>query len=287
MSLRVPASWDLVGTYGHWRAGQLLLASERQPRMSITWQRRGTAPDLRRTLRAAGRRLAREQGCSQSTGEQQLAGDGLIACHPSPQGEVHIGIRALSGGTAVVWRQLRPGPAAELESIASACSAVGDADPARWAFHGLDVALPAWWRLEGIVHVAGLVRAVWFHRRGGRGRVDQALVMRRLACAARITNGHGVAGWLRAQLGRDETLTIERDDTATGGTLMACARGPGATWWRRLRRLHEDRHIVAWIDEADDRLTVQEWQGRGDPMGCLRPRPSSQGNPLPSGRTCA
>lgn len=285
LSLRLPAEWEVVGTYGDWRSGNLLLARGRSPVLRVSWSRRRERPDLARTLAKAAKRVARETGCAALPGHEAAGPEGGVVRCQGRSSEIAVGARHFSDvGVTVVWRQLAPWSVAELAAMVRLSAAVGDDDPAEWRIHGLACTLPPWWRNQGVQALAGLSRAVWFRYPHGRRRPDQVLVLRRMACAQRVLAGRSLEGWLRTTLHPDETATAHELDG--GGVRLSCAR-PAANWWRRWRGRRDGREFHAWIDAAEDRLTVQEWTGGGDPPGCLRQGSSSQGSRLFNGRSSA
>jgi len=284
VTLRLPQGWEVAGTYGNWQAGHLLLARERAPLLRVSWERRREQPDLNRTLAKATKRVARETGCAALPGHEAVGPDGGVVRCQGRSSEIAVGARRFAdAGTTVVWRQLAPASPSELAAMVSASDAVGDNAPAEWRIHGLACTLPPWWRSEGVQALAGLTRAVWFRYPQGRRGTDQVLVLRRLACAGRVLAGRTLDAWLRTTLHPNETATAE---TLEHGVRLSCTR-PAANWWRRWRGRSDVRQFHAWIDEAEDRVTVQEWAGGGEPLGCLRQGPLAQGSRLFNGRSSA
>jgi hypothetical protein len=285
LSLRLPAGWEVAGTYGDWLSGHMLLARGRAPVLNVSWNRRREQPDLERTLAKAAKRVARETGCLALPGHEPAGPDGGVVRCQGRSSEIAIGARRfVDAGVVTVWRQLAPWSPSELAAMVRACTAVGDDEPAEWRIHGLSCTLPPWWRSQGVQALSGLSRAVWFRFPRGRRRADQVLVLRRLACAQRVLAGRTLEAWLRTGFYPKETAVAHELDG--GGVHLSCTR-PAANWWRRWRGLTDRREFHAWIDEAEDRVTVQEWTGSGDSPGCLRQGSSSQGSRLFNGRSSA
>lgn len=284
ISLRLPGGWEVAGTYGNWKSGHLLLARGRGPMLRVSWERRREQPDLDRTLAKAAKRVARETGCIALPGHEAAGPDGGVLRCQGRSTEIAVGARRFAeAGVTVVWRQLAPSSPAELAAMVRAGSAVGEDAPAEWRIHGLACVLPPWWRSEGVQALAGLTRAVWFRYPNGRRSADQVLVLRRLACAGRVLAGRSLEDWLRTTLHRGETATVE---AVADGVRLSCTR-PATNWWRRWRGRRDVRRFDAWLEPEDDRVTVQEWTGSGEPLGCLRQGPPAQGSRLFNGRSSA
>ena len=284
LTLRLPQGWEVAGTYGNWKSGHLLLARDRAPVLRVSWERRREPIDLDRTLAKAAKRVQRETGCQALPGQESAGPDGAVLRCQGRSSEIAVGARRFAeAGLTVVWRQLAPSSVAGLTAMVRASDAVGEDAPAAWCMHGLACTLPPWWRNEGVQALAGLTRAVWFRYPQGRRGADQVLVLRRLACASRVLAGRPLEAWLRTTLHANETATAEPNP---GGVRLACTR-PAANWWRRWRGRADGRQFHAWIDDAEDRVTVQEWVGGGEPLACLRQEPSSQGSELFNGRSSA
>ena len=284
VTLRLPAGWEVAGTYGNWKSGHLLVAKDRGPLLRVSWERRREGINLERTLAKAAKRVARETGCLPLPGYEAAGPDGGVVRCQGRTSEVAVGARRFSDtGVSVIWRQLAPWSVADLGAMVRASDAVGDDAATDWRIHGLTCSLPPWWRSEGVQALAGLTRAVWFRYPRGRRRADQVLVLRRMACAGRVLAGRDLETWLRTTLHKNESATAE---VSPDGVHLACTR-PAANWWRRLRRRVDVRHFHAWLDDADDRVTVQEWAGGDEPLGCLRQGPASQGGRLFNGRSSA
>lgn len=265
-TLSLPEGWELAGTTGHERRGWLLLARDRQPVVRMAWRQHAVRPDLERSLDRAGAEVCRRGGCRRLTvrrapDDQQRWGE-----WDGPAGTWHAAVRTFPGtGLTLAATALMPGlPVGGL--VATARALPGDA-AWRWCAYGLDVHLPAWWRLVGIQTYAGLTRAVWGRRPSGGARTDQMLVLRRIACASRLLAGGDPGAWLLA--GLDGRERMREQDAAAGVWRMTTAR-PAANWWRRWRGGSDVRVLHAWIEEDADRLLVQEWRGDGDPLPCLR-----------------
>jgi hypothetical protein len=264
----LPASWDVVGTYGSWRKGHLLVAEDRQPRLALSWVRGAAAPDLERSLLAAGRRLARHHIGGVLVGREALGDHGLLGHWDGEQGAFHAAVRHLpAAGATLIARQLAPGAAAPLRAVVAGAEAGAVDQPAPWQLYGVAVRLPAWWRLEGVQQLAGLTRAVWFRHPGGAAAPDQVLVVRRLACAARVLAGRTLAAWVRDGLAGNERAVAEDE---RDGVAHVRAERPAASWLRRLRGRVDRREFHAWIEAGSDRLLLQEWKGADQPLPCLR-----------------
>ena len=284
LALRLPPGWEVAGTYGNWKSGHLLLARERLPVLRVSWERRRETPHLERTLAKAAKRVAHETGCLALPGHEGAGPDGGVVRCQGRMSEIAVGARRFAeAGVTVIWRQLAPSPVAELTAMVRASAAVGEDAPADWRIHGLACTLPPWWRNEAVQALAGLTRAVWFRHPPGRRGADQVLVLRRMACAGRVLAGRDLETWLRTTLHKNESATAE---TNADGVRLSCSR-PAANWLRRLRGRVDVRQFHAWIDEPEDRVTVQEWAGGGEPLGCLRQGPSPQGSRLFNGRSSA
>ncbi len=172
-----------------------------------------------------------------------------------------------AAGLTLVARQLAPGGSQDMRALIAAVRGVGLDQAAPWRIYGLDLALPPFWRLEGLQQLAGLVRAVWFRYPGRALRPDQLLVMRRMACASRLLGSASLGAWVRSGLSRREVVA---GSSETGGLVHLSTTLPAATWWRRLRDSRDRRELYAWTVAEGDRLMVQEWKGAADPLPCLR-----------------
>lgn len=281
--LHLPDGCEIAGTYGAWRDGQMLVARDRQPSLSISWKRETLRPELDRTLAAAVKRLRKELPQAQAVGDEAAGSDGLLRRFTAPGGDRAVAVRHYrEAGVTLVWRQLAPGPG--FGDAVRAAEAVASDAPAPWIIHGLDLTLPPWWRVEGVQALAGLTRGVWMRYPDGRVKPDQVLVVRRMACASRVLANRTPSAWLQSTLQRNETVISE---TRLDEAWRLHCRRPGATWWRRLRGRTEERYFDLWLDEPADRLTIQEWTGQGTPLPCLRQPAVPHGSPLPAGAPVA
>jgi hypothetical protein len=265
ISCELPDTWECIATAGDWRRGRVVLAEGRTAVLGLSWERRPIAADLVRSLTAALAPLARDLGPGSADPISDDDRDCASVRYRGAQGDGHA-IAVRRPGGALVARQLTPGPLAPLRQLAASCTVAADDAPARWAIHGLDAELPPWWRLEGIQHVAGLTRAVWFHRRPHAVGIAAALVMRRLACASRLAPDGDVEAFLRRNLVPDEH--VQRGEAPDGVVHLLCER-PAASWWERWRGRRRRRRLHAWRTPGD-RLVVQEWSGYGEPLPALR-----------------
>ncbi|MBA3847983.1 MAG: hypothetical protein H0X45_15245 [Planctomycetes bacterium] len=266
----LPAGWELAANWGNWRAGRLVLADELRAHVQLSWARSSRTPDLAATLARAGKKLARAHPGA-GMWDHRFESDRGFACWRAHDGDRHVAVRRFACGVSLVWQQVHPGSERDLEKLVDATTAVANDQPAPWRLHGLDLELPPWWRLEGVQHVAGLVRALWCRYPDDRVRPDQLLVVRRIACAHVVLGERTLDAWLRAHLRRSEVATSGRD----GDVAMVEATAPGPTWWRRLRRQHDRRRLHAWIEDDADRLVIQEWKGSTGPLPCLLRLPGS------------
>jgi hypothetical protein len=265
---RLPSGWEVVGTYGGWRTGHLLVAEGRTARLSLSWARHAASPDLGRTLRTAGRRIDRDHVTGVMVAQEAIADGGLIGTWDGPHGTFHAAVRHLpSAGVTIIVRQLASGPAAPLRQLMTSVQGFTAAQGSPWRLYGLAVDLPAWWRLEGLQQLAGLVRGVWFRYPDGAMRADQVLVVRRFACASRLLEGASLGAWVRAGVHRRERILTEQE---VDGVVQVSTALPASNWWRRLRGQSDRRELYAWTVAAGDRLVLQEWKGACDPLPCLR-----------------
>jgi hypothetical protein len=264
----LPVGWEVAGLYGSWRTGQMLVAEGREPRLSISWERKRMRPDLERTLAKTARKHLADFGATAIAPSEACGVDGIVVRMVGGEKTAALAARRLDpAGITMVWRQLTPGSIPLLKRIAQATTGVADDEPATWAMHGLSIDLPPFWRSEGLQVLAGLVRGVWFHYPGGRQRVAQALIMRRYACAEMLLEGRDLETWLRAQLFKGETAEVVAS-SSTSATIRSDARGK--TLWRRLRGIRETRQLSAVWNQTDDRLLVQETTGSGELLAPLR-----------------
>jgi hypothetical protein len=264
----LPAGYEVVGTYGGWRRGHLLIAEGRQARLSVSWARHAAAPDLSRTLRTAGNRPDPGHVAGQQVAEEVIDQRARLGSWDGAQGAFHAAVRHFpEAGITVVARQLAPGASQEMRILISAVRAIAPGQPAPWRIYGLDLELPPYWRLEGLQQLAGLVRAVWFRYPGQALRPDQLLVMRRLACASRLLAGSPLGDWVRSGLSQREQVTASSENASV---VHLSTTLPSANWWRRLRGRPDRRELYAWRVADLDRLVVQEWKGAADPLPCLR-----------------
>ena len=212
---------------------------------------------------------------------RQVGEEALDACTwlgrwDAPAGTYHALARHLpTSGLTLVLRQLAPGSGAELTTLGAAVQGVHVNQAAPWRIYGLDLELPSGWRLEGLQQLAGLVRGVWFHYGPRALRPDQALVMRRMACAGRLLGDGSMRDWVRGGLGYGERATGEHEQD---GVVRVSTTAPATNWWRRWCGRHDQREIHAWRIAAGDRLMVQEWKGLGAPLPCLRGAQTAPGS---------
>ena len=276
----LPAGWEVVGTWGGWRKGHLVVAEGRQPRLSVTWRRHQAAPDLVRTLRGAGKRLERSHAAGTLVAHEAVGDDGRLGRWDSDGGAFHAATRYFpTAGLTLVVRQLAIGGSAIVRDAITGCTGWSEDAAWPWQIYDLDLTLPPQWRLEGIQQLVGLVRAVWFHLPPGAASPDQVLVMRRLACASRLLGNRTLGAWLRAGLATGEQVEHEHK---TDGVVHMHGTAPASNWWRRWRGQRDERDFHAWIETPRDRLVMQEWKGRGPALPCLRPSADPQaGAPEP------
>jgi len=280
----IPAGWHVQVLRGTWRGGYAVLVEDRTPRLNLTWERGPRNPDADRTIRSLGRRIRREHRDAppRLVGRESLHGaDGSFARWVGSDGDLHAAVvRDDRAAVTFVVRQLAMGPGHAVKALALSCRGQDLTAPIRWRLFGLDCRLPADWRLEGVHHLVGLTRAVWMHYVGRRGKVDQVLIMRRFACASRILRDTDLRTWLEERREpRETTVTTVRE----ADVLHLETRIPGPSWWDRVCRRFQTRHLYAWIEEDADRLNVQEWKGSGASLECLRPQ--DQGEDSPSSQT--
>jgi hypothetical protein len=171
----------------------------------------------------------------------------------------------VAGDVALTARALLPDTVADLP-LTDLLAGADIQDAVRttiwsWRMHGLVLDLPSAWRLRGLVHQAGLVRALWEHLPERGSRPDGLLVVRRLACADRLLAGGTPGDWLRRDLHAGDMM--ERESAADGRFHLTLQR-LGATWWRRWRGQRERVELTAWCDEAG-RLVVVEQRGAEQP----------------------
>lgn len=272
-SLEVPQTWDVVVNKGAWGSGHVVLAEGRVQTMVVTWQRSGRTADLEKTLEAAGRRLARQSDYRlagiESGGPDLIIGryEGPLgtcfaaAVRPRPEGLEQM---AAGGELTLIVRQLVPAGREALARQAAGAQIHTGLVP--WHIHGIDVGLPATWRLEGIELVVGFERAIWFrHPQPGRlDRVDAVLVMRRYACGGQLVAQAGsLAAWVRQNLARKEV--VESEDQPAPGLVRIVTSQPAGTPFRRWLGQRDRRVYHAWPEPAWDRLLLQEFKG-GDPL---------------------
>lgn len=266
-SCEVPATWDVNVNRGHWERGVVAFFEDVEPRLNLTWERRQRGLDLEKTVRGLDRRVRRDQSGKEISLQNRVElprADGVLLGWSSRDGDVHGAVvSAANAPVTFILRQLTPGAETIIRRIAQSCTAVGDDEPSRWCLYGLDLVLPSHWRLEGIQHLVGLVRAVWMRYPEGRVKVDQVLLVRRYACAGHLLAGQDLLAWLQERIDRrDVLLAAEREDGRVHLTLHA----PGRTLWQRLRRQHQIRHLHAWVEEETERLLIWEWKGFEDPL---------------------
>lgn len=267
-SLRVPADWDLAVNAGEWRRGVLVLAADREARLSLSWERSRRKPDWDRSITTLATRAGREHQAR------------VVQVEPRADGGRFVKLRADDGdrhavlfqpdpqqGLLVVLRQLAPGGSDVLRELASATRAHPTDAPLPWSLHGLRCTLPPTWRLVGVHNLLGLQRAVWFRTlREGR-RPDALLVLRRYACASQQLGEGSIGAWLRSRLGPGETIVTDNENDLG---YQGISDGPGSTWWRRFRKIRERRHLYAWREPELDRLILQEFKGAAPELPCLR-----------------
>jgi hypothetical protein len=263
-SLVLPPRWELVRTAGSWNRGHVVLADERGPLLNLSWERRSRTVDPQRTAAALAKRIRAIEGrpVALEAHGGVAAGDTCWSWQ-GPDGRRQALLRTAPGLALVLRQTLAAG---DLRQLARGLTLAPEAGPVPWAAHGLEVSLPAGWRLEGLAHLVGLALGVWFLRAGAG--TQAVLTMRRVACASRILAGQELGPWLRSQLGRRDEVLAEH--MAADGTALLILQHRRSRW-ALLGRRPRPRHVHAWVETDSDRLVVQEWTGEGSPLPCLRP----------------
>lgn len=266
----VPTDWDLVVNKGDHRGGYLVLSAGHVPQLNLTWDRQPKTPDFRRSLASMARKLQKEDRSTMDRADELPGGRGLMARFQAADGLRHVVFLRPDPDLAwvLVLRQLVPGSNEVIRQVADSCRVYPrDAERTPWRFYQLAVDLHGFWQLTGVHHLVGMTRALWFHRPDPRKRPDGALVMRRYALAERILHGKALDDWVAEHLRRRERLV--ESQIANDGTFVGIADAPG-TWFQRLRGQPDRRHLCAWIDQAHDRLVLQEFKGHCQPLPVLR-----------------
>lgn len=273
IDLYCPAHWEPAGMYGSWKAGQIIMAEGREPRMAVSWERKDMRPDIDKTAVKAAKQHMKRVGATNLTPPEPLGVDGSLVRMIGGPTDRAVGVRRVESAKAtLIWRQLAPGSMAMLRKMIRSADAAADNETATWVIHGLNITLPPKWRSEGIQVLAGFVRGVWFHYSGRYDQVDQALIMRRYACAERLLDGQSLVTWLIKQMGK--AAICETIEQRADFVELACTT-PAGSWWRKFRGKREKRQVYAWLEGDNDRLTVQETIGGQSSLGCLRPTDSS------------
>jgi hypothetical protein len=268
----VPEDWDVVVNRGSWREGYVVLAHGRHGTCNLTWERRSRTPNLDKTLMGLDRRMRKEsknRNPLQMAHHDGLAGHGRWGCWVGPLGDLYGGIvHREDQGITFILRDVEPSDGHDLRRVALGCNAGKDGDPSRWTLHGIDVTLPPWWRLEGLQNLVGMVRGVWFRYPDGGTRSDGVCSIRRFAMAERLLNGDSVEQFLVDRMNPKDNLAERFTDG--DGTTKVTVETPLPGWFNWLRGQRGPRIFWAWRDREWDRLTVQEWRGRRNPLECLR-----------------
>ncbi|TVR49272.1 MAG: hypothetical protein EA402_00130 [Planctomycetota bacterium] len=266
-----PAHWDVVVNKGQWSEGFIVLADGRHGKINLTWQRLRRTPDLDKTLRRLDQRISRDAGRGRFTLTtiDDIPQRGKYMRWVGRDGDVFGAIlRAVEAPVIFVLRDVEPSDGLALKRMALSCQAQDDALPTRWTLHGIDVELPPWWRLEGLQNLVGLTRAVWMHYPDGGHKAADVLTLRRFAMASHLLKEQSMAEWLMGHLNPRDHIA-EREVSEDGITKVVTEVTPNS-WIRRLRGEKDPRIFHAWHEPELDRLVVQEWRGRGNPLPCLR-----------------
>jgi hypothetical protein len=264
-TLVLPADWELSGLSGDTARGYIVLAwtfadrPGREAVVRVAW-RRGAAVDAQRTLLALGREFT---NCPRKPAHDEVVGTVRTGVWRNERGAWRAAVR-VAGDVALTARVLLPDTVADLP-LTDLLAGADIQDAVRttiwsWRLHGLALDLPSAWRLRGLVHQAGLVRALWEHLPERGSRPDGLLVVRRLACADRLLAGGTPGDWLRRDLHAGDV--VERE-SAAGGRFHLTLQRLGATWWRRWRGQRERVELTAWCDDAG-RLVVVEQRGAAE-----------------------
>jgi hypothetical protein len=251
----IPGEWDVAINRGNWKHGYVVLVHRRRPLLNITWDRRPRTPDFKRTLRSLSKRM--ERGDQAKLEGTETVGDGGLLCrYASPQGRFHAAAFRPDPEQPVtmIVRQLGPGTADDLRQLIAATRICGADEPTPWRLHGLAVELPPAWRLQGIQQFPGLVRGVWFRTTVKAHRHDQVLVLRRFACAGRMLGEQDIASWISDRLTARERLVEQ--SLLPGPVWRGVCSAPGSNWYKRLRRIRDQRLLHCWIEADNDRLLV-------------------------------
>lgn len=266
-----PADWDVVVNRGLWEDGFIVLADGRHGRVNLTWQRLKRTPDLDKTLRRLDQRISKDAGRGRYalTNIEDIPGRGKFMRWVGRDGDVYGAIvRAVSAPVIFVLRDVEPSDGLAVKRMALACDALPDQEPTTWNLHGINVQLPPWWRLEGLQNLVGMTRAVWMHYPAGDRRAADVLTIRRFAMASHLLKDLSMEEWLVQHLNPRDRV-VERLTLPDGVTKVHSEVTPKG-WIRRLRGERDPRIFYAWQEEEWDRLVVQEWRGRGNPLPCLR-----------------
>jgi hypothetical protein len=263
IAIQVPASWDLVAQQGQRQDGAWRFADDQRPALQLTWSsRRG---DPTKTLRTATRTIGQSNGMT--IRHQEACGEnGILAemMHPDhPEQRLHVAVTQL-GAVWVVWRQITPGSRDEFLHSIQTAQAFDVATTVPWRLYQMGLDLRGSWRLQGIRHGAGSLRAVWFAYENPKKstEVSGTLTLRRWARADYLLQmtSNDLTMWVRTNLPKDERFERMEWDAQAGVV-------HGRTWRRRdgwLNRWRDRRDPVDWlafVDEDKDRLHVIECIG--------------------------
>ena len=266
-----PAHWDVVVNRGLWDDGYLVLADGRHARVNLTWERLKRTPDLDKTLRRLDQRISKDAGRGRYTltSVEDILDRGKYMRWVGPDGDVYGAIiRAVSAPVIFVLRDLEPSDGLHIKRMALACDAYANDQATTWNLHGINVELPPHWRLEGLQNLVGLTRAVWMNYPAGDRRAADVLTIRRFAMGSHILASVSPEEWLVSHINKGDKI-VERQTASDGITVIKTEITPKG-WIRRLRGERDSRIFHVWREDPLDRLVVQEWRGRGNPLPCLR-----------------
>jgi hypothetical protein len=254
--------------------------------LNLTWNRRERSPDFNKTIRGITKRMVRDAGAA-CEGTEAVAPAGVLARYSCDQGQFSAAIFRPDPDEPVtlILRQLSPGSSDQLRDVIRNTRVYHADETIPWRLHGLKADLAPAWRLQGIQQFTGLVRGVWFRGTGKLHRHDQALVMRRYACAERMLAGQDFTTWVSERLGKGEALLSHRVDA--DGVWRGVCSVPPDNWLKRWRGKKDARYLDAWIEAETDRLVIQEWKGIGTAIEPLTAYHPPMHHPLITGHDAA
>jgi hypothetical protein len=250
LCLSVPAAWEVVRYRNQPDDGQLALADRHGEALVVFWHRAPKAPDLARAMAAVA-----TPGPAGQPPAAAPCGEWLLHLPPTPDQPAYAGRHLATPGVLLVLvfpahpQRQAAGVRQVLDSFQP-----NDGEERVWAAFGLDLTLPAAWRLAEIEALPACQRFTF------ETRHEETISLARFGLASRLLVQDDLATFAAHRKGRRTQLRragpVPRPDGAPGELFTYHQRGSGRallgallarTWEGRLWAWHRPDRERLWL----------------------------------------